>query len=205
MITLKFAKSADNYMGQVGKQIWISNEESGIYTHKLRSEVDGILVGSETVIVDDPRLTVRNYNGDSPIPIILDRRQRLSTNSKVFNEHEKIIYITDSKRVMPPNVQVLSLEGTTGSWDYIMSQLYELDIYHILVEGGAKVFKSLLNEYIWDDAHIISSKDLLHVGILAPNLEGHLENKYELISDTIYHILNKEIYRQAESHFVNSI
>ena len=70
-ITIKFAQSKDFYLSKKGEQTWLSNSYSKLFSHKLRSENNAILIGTETAQIDDPELTNRLYSGNSPLRIVL--------------------------------------------------------------------------------------------------------------------------------------
>ena len=84
-IILKWAESADGFIGALNKHVPISNNYSKRLVHKWRSEVDAIMVGTTTAEVDNPELTNRFYFGKSPIRVVLDRNSRLSPDLKVFD------------------------------------------------------------------------------------------------------------------------
>ena len=96
-VILKWAQSNDNYISPKNKlkskPFWISNVKSRQLVHKWRSEEHSILVGYNTVIEDDPVLNVRNFSGENPTRIVIDRENTLSKNHKVFNNQSKTIVI----------------------------------------------------------------------------------------------------------------
>ncbi len=174
-ITLKLVKSSDNYLGIKGKQTWLSNEYTSVLTHKWRDENHGILAGSETIKVDNPALTTRNYPGDSPRRIIIDRRGRLHADYRVFNGNN-YLYIGTASHIKSPTNSI-TLDTPI---EKILTILKEEGIFRLLVEGGAATIQSFLDSGLWDEARVITVKGALGAGIKAPNIHGKLYKKMAL-------------------------
>jgi diaminohydroxyphosphoribosylaminopyrimidine deaminase / 5-amino-6-(5-phosphoribosylamino)uracil reductase len=96
-IILKWAESADGFIGSKHRQILVSNNYSKRLVHKWRSEVDAIMVGTTTAEVDNPELTNRFYFGKSPIRVVLDRNLRLSPSLKVFDGAVKTFVFSENR------------------------------------------------------------------------------------------------------------
>lgn len=167
-VILKFAQSKDFYMGQKGKQVWISNPYTQHLVHKWRSEVDGIMVGSQTVQVDNPKLTTRLHHGESPMRIILDRNNSIDQRYHVMSDGNESLIISESDDLKK-----------------VLKSLYNKGIYRIMVEGGATLFKSFIKENLWHEARIISSSKSLKSGIKAPAIKGKLVRTESLADDLI--------------------
>lgn len=139
-ITLKWAQSADGFMDSQRSEncapARFSTPLSSSLVHRLRSLHNAILVGSGTVIADNPRLDVRLFAGESPIPIILDRRGRINSDFNIFSRHDTLI-----------------INDFSGLND-VMHSLYQQGITSVLVEGGPSVLSSFLNAGLWDAARI---------------------------------------------------
>jgi diaminohydroxyphosphoribosylaminopyrimidine deaminase/5-amino-6-(5-phosphoribosylamino)uracil reductase len=121
-VTLKWASSLDGRAAaQDGSSKWISGEESRADAHRRRSEVDAILVGTGTALIDDPELTARNTDGTlqehQPLRVVLGTRD-LPSNLRVFNSDAET-----------KTIKTQSIHGA-------LSELYEQGIKHVLVEGG---------------------------------------------------------------------
>ena len=167
-VILKFAQSKDHFIGNEGKQTWLSNKYSKQLTHKWRSEIDGIMVGSNTVITDNPKLTNRLFPGDSPIRIVLDRRQRITDDYHVKSgDHETWFYN----------------EG--DDLESLLKDLYKKGIHRLLVEGGRLLINSFIKANMWHEARIITTSNLLQEGIKAPVVKGKLISSQTLADDLI--------------------
>lgn len=185
-VHLKFAKSKYNYMAAVDGQVWLSTPQSKLYVHTLRSDVDAIMIGSNTAKVDDPSLTTRLVDGDHPIRIVLDRQGALSRDLKVFSDGHPTIYVTSQGRTLPEFVTVLIHDfEQENHLEKLLSQLYCLDIYSILIEGGLTLLKSFSKSNLWDEATVINTQHELDSGMKAPNLNGGLTKRIQCGSDEI--------------------
>lgn len=185
---LKCARSADGYMGHSDKQVWLSNPQSKIMSHKWRTEIDAIMIGSETALVDDPSLTAREYPGHSPLRVVIDRRGRLEGADLrlVTDGHPTVIYTT-----VPPDtphsdtVDYRTLDESDGLPE-ILSELYaHYKVGTLLVEGGHALLQSFINDDLWDEGRIIHTQTLLEDGVKAPSVKGLLRQSYSLDTDRI--------------------
>ena len=187
-VTIKFAQSHDFYIGRKDERTLISDDEINIFTHKLRAENDAVLVGTNTVIVDNPILSTRHYPGKSPLRIILDRNERIPKSKIVLADSNKTLIVTSKKQYKSEgsNKNVISILN----WDLenILRKLYLRNVRSILVEGGAKIINWFSEENLWHEAFIIKSNKDLGKGIKAPRLKGGLRNANVVGNDTLHHI-----------------
>ena len=92
-VMAKVAQSANGYMGLNSESsIWLTGDISRIHAHKLRSEVDAVLIGRQTALVDDPSLTVREVRGENPKRVIMDTNRTLPLSLKIFNDNICIMF-----------------------------------------------------------------------------------------------------------------
>lgn len=166
-ITLKAAISLDGKIAtSTGKSKWITGEISRKKVHELRVENDAILVGINTVLSDDPKLTVRGLiDGESPIRIVLDSKARIPNQSQVFQKDGvPVIIITGSKapsRIWPKldDLKIIKAPSEKPEVSWILSELEKLKIKSLLVEGGSLVHASFLkSNYVNQLALFISPK-----------------------------------------------
>ena len=154
-VTVKFAMSLDGKIATAGKESkWITNEKSRQYSHYVRSISDAILVGVNTVLTDNPKLTARNEKGDlfenQPLKIIFDSKGRTPVDASCFEgDHEVIIFTNDANRIWEQSmknkgVNVINMPGSDGRVDTILAlqHLGGIGINSILVEGGGTILSS---------------------------------------------------------------
>ena len=166
-VTLKWAQSADGYMDVTrdrnSEPAAISSSLGRLAVHKLRAEHDAILVGSGTVIADNPILDSRLWGGRSPRPVILDRRGRITGGFRVLDRDPIIIN---------------SYEGVGE----ILSHLYKSGISSVLVEGGPSVLRSFIESGLWDAPRVETSKTYFgnNGRALPPHISSHPLKHYTI-------------------------
>ena len=141
-VMLKTATTLDSKIATTEKKSkWITNEKSRNYVQKLRSQYQAIMSASGTILADNPRLNVRLKNKKSPIRIIFDPNNKIPLNYNVFNnDGVRIILINNSKIEVPSYVEKISF----ANFDELFKKLYEMEIYSIMIEGGAGFNSELL-------------------------------------------------------------
>jgi diaminohydroxyphosphoribosylaminopyrimidine deaminase / 5-amino-6-(5-phosphoribosylamino)uracil reductase len=161
-VTLKLAASLDGKIATVtGDSHWISGEESRKMVHRLRNQVDAVLVGSGTVIADDPKLTCRIAGGRDPWRVVLDRRLRIAPSAQLLRQRDpgKTIVVTN-QRARLTRVRALEARGAKVlrlaerhrkiPWTNVLKTLARMGIQSVLIEGGAATAASALNDKVVD-------------------------------------------------------
>lgn len=173
-VTLKGALTLDGKIAtKEGKSKWITGEKARDFSNLLRCEEDAILVGINTVIKDNPRLTCRR--GKKEIKrVILDRRLRIPLNARLFKEKGEVVVFTGrevgqkkKKDLEKRGVKVISVREGNGFlfWDEILAKLYQLGCAKVLIEGGAEIFSSALKEDIVDKVFLFFAPKILGAGL----------------------------------------
>ncbi|MUU76836.1 bifunctional diaminohydroxyphosphoribosylaminopyrimidine deaminase/5-amino-6-(5-phosphoribosylamino)uracil reductase RibD [Winogradskyella endarachnes] len=177
-IILKWAETADGFIAPLKKDkqkpVWITNQYSRQLVHKWRAKEQAILVGTNTVIADNPSLTVRDWSGENPIRVVLDSTSKLDTDYAIFNEDAKTIRITsetiDFKK--PIAIQIATL-------------LYNDNINSVIIEGGSQTLQTFIDENLWDEARVFIGKTEFKSGIKAPQFSGNLISETTIKNDTL--------------------
>lgn len=177
-IILKWAETLDGFMAPESKDeqkpVWISNEISRQLVHKWRAEEHAILVGTNTVLTDNPSLTVRDWTGQNPIRIVLDKDNKLSKDYNVFNSEAETIVISKHDIVFNPNLA-----------SQICTLLHKKDIQSVIVEGGSKTLQTFIDEGLWDEARVFTGKMTFNKGVNAPKFSGKLVSENRIIDDIL--------------------
>jgi 2,5-diamino-6-(ribosylamino)-4(3H)-pyrimidinone 5'-phosphate reductase len=148
----------------------LSSNEDFVRLHKLRAKVDGILIGKNTVIKDNPLLTVRHTRGKNPVRIILDSKGEISNKSKILQTSNKIpTIIAVSKQITKSNLQklnkfpveIISVGEKSVNLKLLLNKLSEKDISTILVEGGGTVNWEFIKQNLFDELIITISPFLI--------------------------------------------
>lgn len=190
-IILKFAQTQNGFMGKENEQIWISNSLSKRLVHKWRSEVDAILVGTNTAILDNPRLTNRLYFGTSPLRIVLDRQSRIPQSHHLLDSKQATLVVTEKpNEKTSDNLSYLTLKFDDSLLENLATHLVKNKVGNLLVEGGAQLLQSFLDQGLWDEIRMFQSRQLVSEGIKAPVIPfGHAKS-YQLLDDEL-HIIRK--------------
>jgi diaminohydroxyphosphoribosylaminopyrimidine deaminase/5-amino-6-(5-phosphoribosylamino)uracil reductase len=171
-IILKVAATLDGRIAaRDGDSKWISGETSRRFVHRLRDQVDGVLVGIGTVLRDDPMLTARIRAGRNPFRIILDSRLRMPEEARVIavSPSKTIIVTTEAapkdkiERLERRDVRILVLDSKEGrvSLRSCLSRLGEMEMMTLLVEGGSEINGSFLDEGLIDKLLLFLSPKLI--------------------------------------------
>jgi diaminohydroxyphosphoribosylaminopyrimidine deaminase/5-amino-6-(5-phosphoribosylamino)uracil reductase len=170
-VTLKIARTSDNFvLRSLEKQRWFTSDQSRRRVHELRAEHDAVLVGSNTVVADNPSLTVRETEGINPIRVILDTDNRLAEDYKVFNDFAAETLRFSSKglpgrqkwgehRIVPRSKLGLSLAA-------IMDLLGKRGVTSVLVEGGPRLQRAFFDEGLADEIAIFTSPHKADVAVI---------------------------------------
>lgn len=191
-ITLKWAQTADGKIANEDySRLKISNEFTNRLVHKWRSEEAAILVGTNTVLFDDPELTTRLWKGSNPLRLVVDMNLRLPKSLKLFHSDLTTIVFNVYQHSID---DLTSVDKNAGLLYYQVTQdvslvlqichaLYQMNIQSVLVEGGTRLLQSFIDENTWDEARMITNtKMFAGNGINSPSLPA-LPAKEEMISD----------------------
>ena len=158
-----------------GTSQWISSPEARRDAHRLRAEVDAVMVGAGTVRADDPRLTVRlgpdsGWDGKQPVPVIVAGRSGLPQDALLFRRNPVVLA---PREVDLPGRLIVAPDDTGDRVDLAagISGLGDLGIRRLLVEGGSRLFRSLLEADLMDRA-VFYYGLMLGGGVGAPLFRG---------------------------------
>ena len=169
LVSLKVAATLDGKIATgSGVSKWITSPSSRQLVHRLRHEYQAILIGSETLLKDNPSLDTRGIQqGISPIKVILDGRGRMPIQAKCLRDAEsENIWVVGRNAPEPnwePPSNLTRLKSpcvhTEISW--VLPQLEKLGIHSLLVEGGAKVHASFLKSKLVDKIYLFLAPRIL--------------------------------------------
>jgi len=199
-IILKWAQTQNGFIAPLQKKetkpVWISNEFSRQLVHKWRAEEQAIMVGTNTVLQDNPRLDIRSWTGENPIRIVLDRELKITSGFSVYNKSVKTIFITEKERLSEHENQVFEKIDFNKNVNIgILDVLYKHQIQSVIVEGGAVLLESFIKNDLWDEARVFTSDLSFEKGIKAPEFNTNKAAIKNDISDNtleyFYHTTEK--------------
>jgi len=177
-ITLKWAMTADGFIdrirtiGDAVEPLSISTPFTRLLIHKIRSENAVILVGKKTALLDNPRLTLRDWTGHQPIRAVIDRQMELPSHLHLFDQSVPTLVYTEKTIPDTTNMTYVKLDFTLPVLNQLLRDLYERNLQTLLVEGGTTLHQSFLEENLWDEIHIETSDQVIHSGVMAPTLDN---------------------------------
>jgi len=179
-VILKWAQTADGFIdrrrtiddGQgianKGQQhlngaLAISTPETKKIVHRMRAENMAIMVGTRTVLLDNPRLLNTHWEGRHPVRITLDRHNVIPDDARIFSDESETIVYRDRT-----------------DWPFVLNDLAARNIHSVLVEGGTTLLAHILQTGIWDEIHIEIAPELnIGDGVPAPRIT--LPDRYETV------------------------
>lgn len=191
-IILKWAESQDSFitpntaLRNEKKPVWITNPYSRQLVHKWRSEEQAILVGTQTVIDDNPKLDVRDWTGNHPVRVILDQNNRIPKTNHIFDNQTKTIIIcgkkteTDSKNTI---FESIDFEQNIAS--QITKLLYKHQIQSVIIEGGSQILQTFIDANLWDEARVFIGNSILGDGVKAPIMTQKQFKKHWIDQDEL--------------------
>jgi len=193
-IILKWAQTANGKIAALtDKRLLITNEFANRLVHKWRSEEMGILVGTNTALMDNPELTNRLWSGRSPVRLIVDMHLRLSPSLKIFDQQQPSIIFNVLRHEENDKISYCQVTEDVSIVHQILNACYQNNIQSILLEGGAKLLQSFIDEGLWDEARIITNETLyMENGLSAPELSNYnFSHSENIFSDGISYYFNK--------------
>ena len=178
-ITLKWAESADGFIDihrESGIPIILSTPLTAMLVHKKRAEHVAILIGTRTAQLDNPSLNVRNWQGHSPIRIVIDRKLKLPSTLKLFDGSISTLVFTEQVHVPLANIEYFTIDFNQNILPQIMKVLHKRGIQSLLVEGGSILLQSFIDVGLWDEVFIEKSTISLNSGVKAPVMNN--KNSY---------------------------
>lgn len=167
-VAIKFAASLDGKIAtRTGDSKWITNEKSRIYARELRGQYQAILVGINTILVDDPNLGARINGKRDPIRIIIDPLLQIPINAQVLRD-TNVIIVTSSKVEKRKRAQlenkgfpILVFDKKRITIPELLSRLREKEIISILVEGGGETLGNFIDSKIIDKVYAFHAPILI--------------------------------------------
>lgn len=200
-IILKWAQSSDGFIDRLRTSsqespVTFSTRHTAMLVHRLRADVQAIMVGRRTALLDNPSLTVRHWPGKSPLRIVIDRGLSLPKTLCLFDGSQPTLVFTGRTDVSPlPNVEYATLDFSKDILPQLLAELYNRRIQSLLVEGGSTLLQSFIDAGLWDEAHVETAPITLENGVKAPTLPDGLSKETQQIDSN-----RKDIYQNQHKN-----
>lgn len=186
-IILKWAQTADGFIDIIREipelpPLKISNTITKTLNHQIRTHEAAIMVGTRTVFLDNPHLTVSKWTGKNPIRIFIDRNLRIPRNYRVFDGTAQTIVFNDIKDETHLNIVFVKLDFGQNIITQMLDFLYRQGVVSVIVEGGRQLLQSFIDMGVWDEAIVEESQQRVGTGVNAPVLTNNIALKEEYLS-----------------------
>ena len=187
-IILKWAQSSDGFIAPTKEcrlsedPFWLTNEASQTLSHLWRSQEQSILVGVQTVVDDNPSLTTRKVDGNSPLRIVIDPKGRIPKEAALLNDKNNTLVISSQKNDTIEEVVVLDF---TLILENLCSLLYDRNIQSVIIEGGSITLQAFIDSNLWDEARVFVTPSILKDGIKKPKLESTAQKSILIEEDRL--------------------
>ncbi len=174
-IILKWAQTRDGFMDidrtdSQQKSYWITNEKLKCEVHKWRTQEAAIMVGTQTVVNDNPQLTSRLWYGKNPLRIAIDRSGRIPQQAFMLDgSTPTIIYTENSNLESKDNLQYVAIDFN-NLLNEVLTDLWHRKVQSVIVEGGLKLLNTFITENVWDEARVLIGNKMFGKGLAAPLL-----------------------------------
>ncbi len=175
-IILKWAETEDGLIDidrekvDFGQPTWITNTLAKKLVHKWRRQEQSILVGPTTTIKDNPSLNVREWDGDDPVRILIDRTGRVPETHNILDNSIKTIVFTSKKQNNKKNIDYCNISFKEDIIPQINNYLYKQNIQSIIIEGGKEILQLYINSNYWDEARQFIGDKWFKKGTFAPKI-----------------------------------
>ncbi|TDQ25614.1 bifunctional diaminohydroxyphosphoribosylaminopyrimidine deaminase/5-amino-6-(5-phosphoribosylamino)uracil reductase RibD [Tenacibaculum caenipelagi] len=204
-IILKWAETKDRFIAPLTKDeqkpVWISNTYSQQLVHKWRSEEHAILVGTNTVIADNPSLTVRSWSGNHPIRIVIDKDLKIPPTATVLDGKVKTIVLFETKEKREKRGEIVDvipndsekshgliyeqIDFSSRVAEQICKVLHKHHIQSVIIEGGAQTLLTFINASLWDEARVFIGDVNFGAGVKRPSFNAKLFSEEKINNDIL--------------------
>ena len=197
-IILKWAQTSDGFIDKKRTKeeapAKITQDEIQIMVHFWRSQEQAIMVGTHTVIMDNPQLTARKSGGKSPMRVILDRSLKIPKDAHIFDNTVPTLIFTEQQPAPANNgVEYMNVAFDSKLLNSMLTELYNRHIQSVIVEGGEKLLKSFIEKDLWDEAKVIYSSKTLGDGVPAPSFPFPSKGEIKIGDDTLILYRNRHM------------
>lgn len=184
-VLLKWAQTADGKISSGNaERLMISNEFTNRLVHRWRSEEAAILVGTSTALLDNPTLNVRHWNGPDPVRIVIDKDLSLPGHLRLFDGSQRTVIFNTLKHQESETMTFYQVTSDTSLVHQVLNACVRLGISSVMVEGGATLLQSFIDDDCWDEARVITNNTLFApAGMNAPVLSSAVLWKQEQVAN----------------------
>ncbi len=198
-VILKWAQTVDGFIDfdrtpdTPIKPNWITDEYARVLVHKMRSEEESILVGTNTAEKDNPSLSLREWAGKDPLRIVIDKNLRLPENLHLFSGKIPTLVLTEKEKKTEKNIKFLKVTFDETLIKQLLDYLYSSEIQSLIVEGGTKTANAFLDTGLWDEAKVFVGNKFFKSGIKAPEIKLNPVKKENISNSKLFTFKNTNL------------
>lgn len=196
-IYLKWAATSDGFVGNSKQRVSISNALHKLWMQQVRSQIPSILVGRNTVSIDNPLLTSSYATDQQAARLVIDPLLKLDLHASVFNKESNTIIFNYLKNEKREHLEWVRLTEEQPLPNQIADYLATQRISAVLIEGGPFTLNEFIKNDLWDEAIVSVSKASLKEGIKAPILKNERCINTFILKDN-----NIAIYKHQDNQFI---
>ncbi len=196
-VILKWAQTLDGYIDKDRNDKdphinWITDESTRMLVHRWRSTEQSIMTGTNTILLDDPQLTVRDWHGNNPLRLVIDEKLVLPSTAKIFSANAPTVVFNALKNEAGTNVELVKLNFNEQIVEQVLTYLYKRNIQSLIVEGGRITLQSFIDAGCWDEARVFTGNYFFFSGIRAPEIKGKVRSIENIGPDKLAVITKSE-------------
>lgn len=210
-VILKWAQTLDGYIDEKPRSSnspkWITNSIAKRLVHKWRAQEQAILVGTNTIVADNPQLTLRLWSGNPPLRITIDRKLRIPLESNIFDgSTPTLVFAGNNEQASAKakqlkgreGLEILQVDFMKGIERVVMQELHKREIQSLIIEGGALLINNFVSRGYWDEARVFVGDHFFRTGVDAPKLpEGETVNATRIGNTILQTIYNRDTLNSA--------
>jgi diaminohydroxyphosphoribosylaminopyrimidine deaminase/5-amino-6-(5-phosphoribosylamino)uracil reductase len=196
-IILKWARTIDGFIDFERKPTtpvkpnWITDENARVIVHKWRAEEQAIMIATNTAEKDNPKLNLRDWAGNQPTRIVLDRDLRLKDELFLFDGTQSTLVFTGRQKENRKNVEYIRINFDDGFCEQLFEELYKRELQSVFIEGGAKFLQYLIDSGHWDEAREFIGDVKFFKGTAAPRINQQAFKKENISGSKLYLYKNR--------------
>lgn len=194
-IILKWARTKDGFISLnppfKKEENWITSPQSKKLVHQWRAQEPAIMIGTNTAILDNPELTVRLVEGENPLRVVIDEKLQIPLSNHVFSPETETMVFTSLKAQNQGKVTYYKIDFSKNILPAVLEALYQKRILSVIVEGGAHLLNSFIEDGLWDEARIFTGNKFFKAGLRSPLIKGKQFLVEESGSDELVFLRNE--------------
>lgn len=199
-IILKWARTIDGFIDFERKATtpvkpnWITDENARVLVHKWRAEEEAIMIATNTAEKDNPKLNLRDWSGNLPTRIVLDRKLKLNQDLHLFDGTQKTFVFSEKRKENVTNIDYIQINFDDRFYDDLFRELHNRNIQSVFIEGGAKFLQNLIDQNYWDEAREFIGDIKFFKGVSAPKINVQAKLRESISGSTLFTYRNTKYY-----------